>query len=179
MDAPTEFDWLWLPLKVSIQKVLDSWEKEHYRLRRDVAFQLELGLERHLLDGHLTYPETKDNCGKVDLFVLGPSPEAAISVHLNGGPQWLPKPLKFGEIESDFRQIASLTDDGEAQVGVMIIFDEDFYPETPPAYEKVAEELAGHLGYRYTRLTSRNALCHIWWICSLMEGKQLDSGVEQ
>jgi hypothetical protein len=132
MISPEGFDWLWSPLEESIQRVLDSWKQEHYRLRRDVTFQIELELERTLLDGHLSVPEATILGKKVDLYIHGPSPEAAICVHINGGPNWLKSPMKFGELETDFHHLASLVEEDQVKVSVILVFDENFYPEKDP-----------------------------------------------
>jgi hypothetical protein len=165
MNSPTGFDWLWLPLERSIRHVLDSWPEEHYRLRRDVAFQVELDLERFLVDGHLTSAECEVEGRKVDLFVTIPNPMAPIAVYLSGGPAWMPAPLDIDSLKQDFGHIFNLTKIKDYAAGLILIFDEQSRPDPHPAYKQVAEEIAARLGYKYCLLTSdKGVVCHIWWI---------------
>jgi len=164
-SQPSGFDWLWAPLERSIRNVLDDWKPEHYRLRRDVAFQVELSLEQFMVDGHLTCPECEEEGRKVDLFIDLPEPFAAIDVHFNGGPNWMPSSVDAEDLEKDFEHISKMTKDGKTQAGLVLIFDENFYPEMPPNFEKASEDIAPALGFKYNRMATDKVLCHIWWIC--------------
>lgn len=186
MDEPVGFDWLWLPLEKSIGEMLKSWAVEHYRLRRDVSFQLELRLEVNLLDGHLAFPSHGEG-DHADLHVGGIDPVGEIALHFQGGPTWLPLPLDPNDLLSDLKKIAAMVRENEIQVGLVLVFDEmeaqdsirnknvaaakasgygevDCLVRQRPKYEETTKKEALALGFRCSQLASSEVVCWVWWI---------------